>query len=163
VVEKELNSYVEEYDIKFTILNGGRIGVTYNTIWNYFYSDSSKIVTGQSNPNQVFEKHTHTSLVGDEVEIELTKTLQYMLGMDDLVVHPLVQELKKFILQYNPSVKDNNWFYFMNIACQKGDYPFATTYMGKYLPDINNRLDRMFIYCDQVENLAIHMRVYWLS
>jgi hypothetical protein len=21
----------------------------------------------------------------------------------------------------------------------------------------------MFIYCDQVENLAIHMRVYWLS
>ena len=32
-----INSYVDEYDVKFMILNGGRVGVTYNIVWDYLY------------------------------------------------------------------------------------------------------------------------------
>jgi hypothetical protein len=61
--------------------------------------------------------------------------------MDDFVVHPIVQDNKNLIQQFDPKTQDYDWFYFMNISCQKGTYPFATTYMGKFLPDINNGID----------------------
>jgi hypothetical protein len=36
-----INSYVEEYDINFTILSGGRVAVIYNIEREYLFSDES--------------------------------------------------------------------------------------------------------------------------
>ena len=156
-----INSYVDEYDVKFTILNGGRIGVTYNITWNYWHSDDTIQYTNKGLPAQYFQKWPQITDYGDELEIELTPTLKYMLGMNDFRVHPLVQNFKTNYFDLTgisidaATIRGYNWFHFMNKACKEGNNPFACSYMGKFLPDISDGIDKMFIYCDEVENSIV--------
>jgi hypothetical protein len=152
-----INSFVDEYDVKFTILNGGWIGVTYNIIWSYWFSDETISRRGRGVPAQEFQKFPQTTDVGNELEIELTPTLQYMLGMRGFRVHPLVTKYKSNYfgitgISIDQATLDSySWFHFMNKACKQGGKPFACSYMGKYLPNISDGIDKMFIYCDELE------------
>ena len=156
-----LNTYVDEYDIQFAILNGGRIGVTYSLERTYWHSDESILYANKGLPAQYFQEFSQTTEDGDELEIELTKTLKYMLGMNDFKVHPLVQEFKtNYFHKTGVSIDANtlagyNWFHFMNKAYEAGNNPYACSYMGKYLPDISDGIDKMFIYCNEVENSIV--------
>ncbi|CAB3977068.1 Hypothetical predicted protein [Paramuricea clavata] len=113
-----INSYVDEYDVNFRILNGSRIGVTYNIEREYWFSNES-ITVNTRNPKQIFQVFSQTTKEGDELEIELTKPLQYIL------------------------------------ANEQGTNGFVCSYMGTFLPDISDGIDKMFIYCDQVENSIV--------
>jgi hypothetical protein len=100
----------------------------------------------------------------DELEIEMTTTLQYILGMKEIIVHPLVMEHKSSLINYfdltgwvvdQKTFDSYNWYHFMNKANKKDANGFACSYMGKILPDISDGIDKMFIYCDQVEMLVV--------
>jgi hypothetical protein len=103
----------------------------------------------------------------DIFRFEMTKQLEYMLGLTEWIVHPLVQEklddstglydgLSVFFLFY--------YFFFLIIgSCfytvvpQTAQHPFGTkenhavtTFYGKYMPDMTNGINKMFVYCDEV-------------
>ena len=123
------------------LLNGGRIGVTYNIQRLYWFSDETLSIRSDPQPIlQVFSQNTDD---GDELEIEITETLQYILGLKKIIVHPLVTKYKSEFLMSaaiqgvdQATIYRYNWFYFMNKANKQGDNSFACSYMGKFLPDI---------------------------
>ena len=147
-----------EYDVRFMILNSGRIGVTYSIEREYWHSDAN-IVTTNSAPLQVFETFTQNTNEGTEFEMELTESLQYMLGLRKFVVHSSVEALKDpnfYFAETQHSVSTEvfntySWYHFMNVANKVGDNNFACTFMGNELPDISDGIDKMFIYCEQLE------------
>ncbi|CAB3980636.1 Hypothetical predicted protein [Paramuricea clavata] len=151
-----LNTFVAEYDVKFTLLNNGRIGVTYNIEREYWHSNTHiKRVTTKP-PHQVFQAFSQNTAEGDEFEMMYTKSLEYMLGLRKLIVHPDVVETKLawergsffFANHLNPP---HNLYRFMNKTNESGDNNFACSFMGEALPDISNGIDKMFVYCEQLE------------
>ena len=153
-----LNSYVSEYDIEFSILPSGRIGVVYSIQREYWFSDETIGVVGQKTPQLILETSPQNTDNGDELEIEITDTLKYILGMRAIVVHPLVtwgkNEMRKYVgLGYMTQAQFDtfNWYYFMNKINKLGEKTFACSYTGKSLPDISDGVDKMFIYCEQLE------------
>ena len=152
-----LNSYVDEYDVQFLILNGGRVGVSYSIEREYWFSDETIKESGKDTPEQIFQTFSQNTDNGDELEIEITDTLKYILGLTEITVHPLVTEYKSNYFTLTGSSVDYatfnsyNWFHFMNKANKQGDNSFATSYMGKFLPDISDGIDKMFIYCEELE------------
>ena len=155
-----LNSYVNEYDVEFSILNGGRIGVTYSIQREYWFSDATITVSGKGVPNQIWQVFSQNTDEGDELEIEITDTLQYILGLKQIIVHPVVEEYKKDVTSYfrltgmsvdQATFDSYNLFHFMNKANKKGNNNFACSYMSKFLPDISGGVDKMFIYCEELE------------
>ena len=152
-----INSYVSEYDVQFSVLNGGRIGVTYNIQRDYWFSDATITMANQGTPAQIFQVFPQNTDDGNELEIEITDTLKYILGLREITIHPLVKEFKDNDVTLTGTSIDKatfdsyNWFHFMNKANKQGQNSFACSYMGKNLPDISDGIDKMFIYCDQVE------------
>ncbi|CAB3995355.1 Hypothetical predicted protein [Paramuricea clavata] len=153
-----LNSYVYEYDVRFTVLNSGRIGVTYSIEREYWHSDTN-IVTTNSAPLQIYQTFSQNTNEGTEFEMELTESLQYMLGLRKIVVHSSVERLKNHTTYFNEtrhlvSAEEFNvlkYYDLMNVANELGDNNFACTFMGAELPDISDGVDKMFIYCEQLE------------
>jgi hypothetical protein len=81
---KELNKYVNEYDISFMVLSGGRVGVSFNVSdisFIYRYGDGDHIKQCKYAIN--YPKH--------DVVFEITKDLKYMLGLETWVLHPEVE------------------------------------------------------------------------
>jgi hypothetical protein len=155
-----LNAFVDEYDVTFKILNGGRIGVSYS-IERTYYSDplmarlfantDDHLTTTAHTPQQHFRKYDYTTANGDELEIDITPTLAYMLGLSTLVVDPSVVKYKNDQLALDNSLEDKAWYHFMNKSYNIGKNLFACTFYGAYLPDISDGIDKMFIYCDEME------------
>ncbi|CAB4013521.1 Hypothetical predicted protein [Paramuricea clavata] len=151
-----LNAYVSEYDVRFTILNSGRIGVTYSIEREYWYSDVHIKKATSDAPVQVFQTFTQNTDEGNEFEMVFTETLEYMLGLRKIIVHPSVEKTKEDFnagaFFFDNAIKPpHEWYHFMNKANKKGDNNFACSFMAEALPDISNGVDKMFIYCDQVE------------
>jgi hypothetical protein len=139
---KELNRAVMEYELHFSILAGGRIGVTLGL--------SPKYVRRYNNEDLVSVNYivrTH-----NDFSFELTKDLKYMLGLDDYILHPevagstwasndkpLLTQIKLILTtiiwkRYNSKTINKLWSFFY----------------GKFAPDMTNGKTRMFIYCDEV-------------
>ncbi|CAB3977267.1 Hypothetical predicted protein [Paramuricea clavata] len=166
-----LNALVGEYDVKFTHLNNGRIGVTYTLEREYWHSDVTiKRITTQP-PHQIFEVFPQNTCESDEFQMTFTESLEYILGLQQIKIHPDVQATKDYyttlkasgsrmfvtrIQKSNPSVEEDpnlgiTWYNFMNKTNDCENNNFACSFMGKALPDISNGIDKMFVYCDQLE------------
>ncbi|CAB3982219.1 Hypothetical predicted protein [Paramuricea clavata] len=151
-----LNTFVSEYDVNFTVLNNGRIGVTYNIEREYWHSDIHIQRLGTKPPHQVYQIFSQNTDNGDEFEIKFTESLEYMLGVRKLIVHPDVAETKlkwesgSFFFP-NHLQPPHDWYRFMNKTNDSGNNNFACSFMGQALPDISNGIDKMFVYCDQLE------------
>ena len=157
-----LNAFVDEYDITFKILNGGCVGVSYSIERNYYFSnplitqanvntDDHRYTSLNHAPTQHFREYDYTTANGDELEIDITPTLAYMLGLSTFVIDPSVVKYKTEQLALDNSLKDKTWYHFMNKSYNTGQNLFACTFYGAYLPDISDGIDKMFIYCDEVE------------
>ncbi|CAB3995180.1 Hypothetical predicted protein [Paramuricea clavata] len=151
-----LNTFVAEYDVNFTILNNNRVGVTYNIEREYWHSDETvkRILTKP--PHQIFEVFSQNTNEGDEFQMVFTESLEYMLSLRELKVHPDVEETKAELLKgsyfFPTRIGDTlSWYNFMNKANARGNNKFACSFMGKALPDISNGIDKMFVYCEQLE------------
>jgi hypothetical protein len=81
-----LNSYVNEYEIFFTVLNGGRIGVSFN-VGKIQYAVQKSTSEQLTYTNPIVSKNMFS--------FELTPQLEYMLGLKVWVVHPEVLATKK--------------------------------------------------------------------
>ncbi|CAB3978332.1 Hypothetical predicted protein [Paramuricea clavata] len=148
-----LNTFVSEYDVNFTILNNSRVGVTYSIEREYWHSDETVKRVLTKPPHQIFNVFSQNTDNGDEFQMNLTESLAYMLGMREIKVHPDVIE-KKSQLARSRSVFPSNMnadFYYMNKTNDSGANKFACSFMGKALPDISNGVDKMFVYCEQLE------------
>ncbi|CAB3988431.1 Hypothetical predicted protein [Paramuricea clavata] len=151
-----LNTFVAEYDVNFTILNNNRVGVTYNIEREYWHSDSHIKRVSTKPPHQVFEVFSQNTAVGDEFEMVFTQSLAYMLGLQEIKVHPDVvktkSEWEKGSFFFNIEIQPpHDWYRFMNKTNASGENKFACSFMGKALPDISNGIDKMFVYCEQLE------------
>ncbi|CAB3977904.1 Hypothetical predicted protein [Paramuricea clavata] len=144
-----LNTFVSEYDVNFTILNNSRIGVTYSIEREYWHSDETIKRVGSKPPHQIFNVFSQNTDNGDEFEMVFTESLEYMLGMREIKLHPDVIKKKLQRSLFPSTIKAS--FYYMNKTNASGDNKFACSFMGKALPDISNGVDKMFVYCEQLE------------
>ncbi|CAB3977392.1 Hypothetical predicted protein [Paramuricea clavata] len=141
---KVLNSFVQEYGMNFTLLPGGRVGLSLGITPSYFYS----YYYGDG-----FTKNEYTVKSANDFDFEMTKDLKYMLGLDEYVLHPDVEAL---ITQYPAFFKNQQQMKavltkiintkILGLPINKLWYFFY----GKYAPDMTNGKTRMFIYCDEV-------------
>jgi hypothetical protein len=143
----ELNKYVNEYDMYFMTLSGGRIGVSFNV------SDISFIYRYNDTDNMASRKYLIYDPLKD-INFEMSKDLKYMLGLETWRVHPDVdwalfnreQQWKGYTqLQIILST-----FYLYQNATQSTTKVNWASFYGKYLPDMTNGKTRMFIYCNEV-------------
>jgi hypothetical protein len=140
---KELNNYVNEYDMHFMVLSGGRVGVSFNV------SDISFIYR-YGNGDHINKRIYKIYDPQKDIIFEMSKDMKYMLGLETWVVHPDVawalfnrEELWKEYTQLQIIL---SVFYLYQ---PDGNINWASFY-GKYLPDMTNGKTRMFIYCDEV-------------
>jgi hypothetical protein len=144
---KELNRLVREYEIHFSILAGGRVGVTLGLSPKYVRRYKTEDIVSID-----YIVRTH-----NDFSFELTKDLKYMLGLDGYILHPeivshltaleavgtsnesLLTQIKVMLItiiyhRHHNKVINRLWSFFY----------------GKYAPDMTNGKTRMFIYCDEV-------------
>ena len=71
-----------------------------------------------------------------------------MLGLTEVVVHPVVQEVMDAGVSGSaiPPMA-----YILNAATLPEHY----TFYGKYMPDVSNGITEFFIYCDEVEQSIV--------
>jgi hypothetical protein len=93
-----LNSYVNEYEIFFTVLNGGRIGVSFN-VGKIQYAVQKSTSEQLTYTNPIVSKNMFS--------FELTPQLEYMLGLKVWVVHPEVLATKKSLHNIVAGYNDN--------------------------------------------------------
>ena len=147
----KLNQLVDEYGIHFYILNGGHVGVSLPTFYYYIYRFADA--------DAVTLEHRLPQTVAD-FNFELTKNLQYILGMDEYILHPDVANVFETSGRKNSSLTDDIlpippteyiltkvfWARFDNNTINRMWFNFY----GKYTPDITNGKTRMFVYCDEI-------------
>ena len=150
IIDK-LNQMVDEYGLHFYILNGGHVGISLPTFYYYItrYVDDQPLVHNYRAPQTVAD-----------FNFELTKNLQYILGMDEYILHPDVVDVFKTSGRKHSSLTNDIlpippteyiltrvfWAKFNNETSNRMWFNFY----GKYTPDITNGKTRMFIYCDEV-------------
>ena len=81
---RKLNAFSQEYGFHFSVLPGGHVGISVNMEpkYVYRYNDSDKL--------------THVSYTvksTSDFSFEMSKDLKYILGMDEIVLHPEVQAI----------------------------------------------------------------------
>ena len=79
--------------------------------------------------------------------LEMTPSLEYMLGLTEWVVHP-----DMVVARDHQSNKKATWFEIILFTATK---PEHYTLYGKYIPDMSNVIGNMFIYCDEVEQSIV--------
>jgi hypothetical protein len=144
----ELNNYVNEYDMHFMVLSGGRVGVSFNVSdisFIYRYDDTDLIKSLKYKIDDPL----------NDIKFEMTKDLKYMLGLETWVVHPDVanasfnrQQLWKGYTQLE-IILTTFYLYQSRVGNGHTNVNWASFY-GKYLPDMTNGKTRMFIYCNEV-------------
>ena len=72
-----LNIFVEEYDMNFMVLSGGRVGVTFNSGSLRFIHRYNNTDEVQIDPYRI----SHLGGYNQEFFVELTPQLEYMLGL----------------------------------------------------------------------------------
>ncbi|CAB3982337.1 Hypothetical predicted protein [Paramuricea clavata] len=142
-----LNAYVNEYGMYLTELPSKRVGVTLNiggVSFLHQYNTGKVVKTKGLKP------------VGSYIKLDFTKNLQYMLGLDDWVLHPTVAWYKEnYFYDNTPPLSPlelitNTVFMKMDGATPESYDPALGTFYGAHLPDMTNGLTRMFVYCDEV-------------
>jgi hypothetical protein len=144
---EKLNSYVNEYDLHFMVLSGGRVGVSFNV------SDISFIYR-YKNTDTIGEHPYGVKYPDKDIKIEMTKDLKYMLGLSTWVLHPKVEQQlinrKDIWKDYTQlQVILSVYYLYSNGILPEVNVNWASFY-GKYLPDMTNGKTRIFIYCDEV-------------
>ncbi|CAB4040550.1 Hypothetical predicted protein, partial [Paramuricea clavata] len=139
-----LNAYVNEYGVYFLELPSKRVGVTINVggeDFIYRYNDADKVIRVGFEPAN-----------NKAIELEFTKNLQYMLGLDKWILHPTVISETEFRAwgKLTPIQQIINTAFLEMNGFNKPYNPALGTFYGAYLPDMTNGLTRMFIYCDEV-------------
>jgi hypothetical protein len=130
---RKLNKYVNEYDMVFMALYGGRVGVSFNVAdisFIYRYNDGDHIK--QYKYEIDYPKH--------DVVFEMTKDLKYMLGLDTWILHP---EVEQQLLNHQDQWKEYTELQIIlavfdlhtNLQISKLNTNWASFY-GKYLPDM---------------------------
>ena len=144
---RKLNAISQEYGFHFSILPGGHVGISVNMEPKYVYRYND------------IDQLTHVSYTvksTSDFSFEMSKDLKYILGMDEIVLHPKVQGLfDDGTVVWNQPVPPTPMEYILLcilLAEVKGEDVNKLWYFfyGKYMPDITNGKTRMFIYCDEV-------------
>jgi hypothetical protein len=151
-----LNALVDEYDVFFYTLNGGRVGVNFaTTLTNMYKAKNVMPIVTLTHPFKgtvcyVFNEQTNM------INIVMTKTLEYMLGLTKLVLHPEVLKYKKIAPKRDQTVWDYICEYLALHRATSTDVDNTHTLCyGKYLTDITNGLTTIFIYCDEVDRSVV--------
>ena len=143
---KELNRNVFEYGMHFTILAGGRIGITLGISPKYvcrYNQEDLKSV------NYIVRTATDFSF-------ELTRDLKYMLGLDSYILHPEVRDIFTNCPYpgTHPALLTQMELILTTIVLKRyAKKPINKLwhfFYGKFAPDMTNGKTRMFIYCDEV-------------
>ena len=140
-----INMLVNEYDGFFFILNGGHVGIN-------FAASVTHLFTGIL--DSAYQKYVKKK-VSNNINIEMTETLKYMLGLSKLVLHPEVAAHKKQLLEQAPGQTPlTDWEYISDYLAKpnlisKLTREYTLCY-GKYLTDITNGINTIFIYCNEV-------------
>jgi hypothetical protein len=142
-----LNDLVNEYDMTF-ILQGGRVGVKFNPT-PVMINQLSKNDDG-STWDTDFTVPAKLYLGPDLFDFEMTTALEYMLGLKDWVVHPDIVAYK-----VGHSLQDLKWLQFIIATIDNNSRTQHFTFYGKFLPDISNGINKMMIYCDEVEQSIV--------
>jgi hypothetical protein len=81
---RKLNAISQEYGFHFSILPGGHVGISVNMEpkYVYRYNDSDRLT-----------HVSHTVKSTSDFSFEMSKDLKYILGMDEIVLHPEVQAI----------------------------------------------------------------------
>jgi hypothetical protein len=137
-----LNMLTNEYDVFFFLLNGGRVGVNFGATVTHLF-----LGTLHSN----YQKYVLKKL-SNCIDIEMTETMKYMLGLSKLVLHPDVAKHKQQAI--TPLLSD--WLYISNylISYRSINREYTLVY-GKYSTDITNGINTIFIYCDEVARSVV--------
>ena len=146
---RKLNAISQEFGLHFSILAGGHVGISIDMepTYVYRYNNADKLTYA---PYLIRSTH--------DFSFEMTKDLKYILGMDEVILHPevkkifddgtliwsgalpptpLEQILSTLLKYHSPAIASSGntlWYFFY----------------GKYSTDITNGNTRMFIYCDEV-------------
>jgi hypothetical protein len=140
---KTLNALVDEYDVFFSSLNGGRVGINFAPTLTNMYN----VKNFPANTAKGFDYVDQTNMI----DIKMTKTLEYMLGLTKLVLHPEVLKYQKTAPKRNQTAWDYICEYLAAHSATSTDVDNTHTLCyGKYLTDITNGLTTIFIYCDEV-------------
>ena len=148
-----LNRLTNEFDLVFFILNGGRVGVRFASCVSLFCPR-----VGQNG----YKKRELPNMFN----FEMTDDLLYMLGLSSFVLHPAVEKYKAGTLaQGHPSsIHQTDWEWIYEFLYQTmlvhDDSTVtvdrkATTFYGKYLTDITNGINTIFVYCDKVARSVV--------
>jgi hypothetical protein len=138
---KVLNSFVNEYDVSFVIQEGGRIGVRFDPILNYVYNYS------ENNDGMTYSDQMNMTQFRADLEIDLTESLNYMLGLTEWVIHPKIKKAMVNLAGLGLPL--------MICIIFLGKLPEHYTFYGKYMPDMSNGITELFIYCDEVEQSIV--------
>jgi hypothetical protein len=96
-----------------------------------------------------------TKKLANWIDIEMTETLKYMLGLSKLVIHPDVAQYKQQVLEHaiNPQ---SDWVYISEflISYHSFNREYTMVY-GQYSTDITNGINTIFIYCDEVARSVV--------
>ncbi|CAB3990826.1 Hypothetical predicted protein [Paramuricea clavata] len=134
-----LNELVDEYDMVFVKQDGGRVGVKFNGVIQYIYQAKKPSYAELSKP------YTRSS----SFDFEMTPSLEYMLGLNEWVVHPDMVAAKIGHAQAHLP-----WLQFIQIAGDERKLEHFTFY-GKHMPDMSNGISKLMIYCDEVEQSVV--------
>jgi hypothetical protein len=143
-----LNDLVDEYDMTFILQEGGRVGVKFNPT-PVMINQLSKNDDG-STWDTDFTVPAKLYLGPDLFDFEMTTALEYMLGLKDWVVHPDIVAYK-----VGHSLQDLKWLQFIIATIDNNSRTEHFTFYGKFLPDISNGINKMMIYCDEVEQSIV--------
>jgi hypothetical protein len=148
-----LNRLTNEYDLFFFILNGGRVGVRCASYISLFCPRLG--VSG-------YRKRE----MPNKFNFEMTDDLLYMLGLSTFVLHPTVEKYKTGIMAqgHSSSIHKTDWEWLYEFLYQTklvhDDSTVTvdrkvTTFYGKYLTDITNGINTIFVYCDKVARSVV--------
>ena len=141
-----VNMLINEYDGFFFILNGGHVGVSFASTVTHLFKGT---LDGS------YQKYDRKK-VSNNINIEMTETLKYMLGLSKLVLHPKVAAHKKQLLEQALTQPLTDWAYISDYLAKSSEISREYTLCyGKYLTDITNGINTIFIYCNEVARTVV--------
>jgi hypothetical protein len=137
-----LNELVDEYDMAFVIQEGGRIGVKFNGL-PVLIEQTIGTGTDFKAARPIYGGH-------DLFSYEMTTSLEYMLGLTEVVVHPYIRNLK-----IGSALAYLDWLPFIIATYDNDTKREHSTFYGKFMPDMSNGVKKLYIYCDEVEQSIV--------
>lgn len=123
-----MNGILDEYDIKFIYEKSGKVHFNVNLTLEYWlleYSSSASGAPSQAHDGGVHDKFRVSSKDGEiQFEFNMSETLAFMLGFNNSSI---------VITKDKTKINNNNEL------------------IADHLPDVSDGLNKMFIYCEELE------------